>query len=83
MVRGARGGDRARLAEALTARGLTVYPSAANLLLVRVPDATAMWKQLADAGIVVRFFGTAGPLANCLRITVGTPAENDLLLGAL
>lgn len=75
--------ERAKLAEALMARGIEVFPSAANLLLVRVPDAPAMWKKLADAGIVVRLFGTTGPLANCLRITVGTPAENELLLGAL
>ena len=75
--------ERARLADALTARGLRVYPSEANLLLVRVPDAAALWRKLADAGIVVRAFGATGPLANCLRITVGTPSENAALLGAL
>ncbi|HVK82563.1 MAG TPA: aminotransferase class I/II-fold pyridoxal phosphate-dependent enzyme, partial [Kofleriaceae bacterium] len=63
--------------------GLRVYPSEANLLLVRVPDAAALWRKLADAGIVVRAFGATGPLANCLRITVGTPSENAALLGAL
>jgi histidinol-phosphate aminotransferase len=75
--------ERGTLAAALTARGLRVYPSAANLLLVRVPDATTTWQRLAAAGVVVRAFGATGPLANCIRITVGTPAENQLLLDAL
>ena len=75
--------ERARLAAGLAARELEVFPSRANLLLVRVPDAAATWQHLADAGISVRAFGPAGPLARCLRITVGTPAENDALLAAL
>jgi histidinol-phosphate aminotransferase len=75
--------ERGRLAAALTARGLDVFPSEANLLLVTFPDAQATWQRLAAAGIVVRSFGTAGPLASCLRITVGTPTENAALLAAL
>lgn len=79
--------ERGRLARALAAKGLEVFPSAANLLLVRVSRsgdaARALYQQLLDAGIVVRFFGTSGPLAGCLRVTVGTPAENDALLAAL
>jgi len=75
--------ERARLATALAAKGLEVFPSAANLLLVRVADARATWQRLADAGISVRAFGETGPLANCVRITVGTPAENAALLAAL
>ena len=75
--------ERSRLAAALAAKGLDVFASAANLVLVRVPDARATWQRLADAGISVRAFGDTGPLANCLRITVGTPAENAALLAAL
>lgn len=75
--------ERGRLAAALTARGLDVFPSEANLLLVKFPDAQTTWQQLAAAGIVVRSFGPTGPLASCLRITVGTPAENAALLGTL
>jgi len=60
-----------------------VFPSRANLVLVRVADAGAMWQRLADAGISVRAFGATGALAGCLRITVGTPAENAALLAAL
>lgn len=76
--------ERERLAAALAARGeLEVFPSHANLILVRVADAAATWRRLADAGVVVRAFGATGPLANCLRITVGTADENARLLAAL
>lgn len=72
------------LAAELTGLGLVVAPSRANLLLVRVgPQAAALWRALADAGVVVRAFGDAGPLAGCLRITIGTPAENALLVATL
>jgi histidinol-phosphate aminotransferase len=74
--------ERSRLAAALAARGLEVFASAANLVLVRTTGATALWQRLADAGVTVRLFD-AGRLAGCLRITVGTPAENDALLAAL
>jgi histidinol-phosphate aminotransferase len=75
--------ERAKLAAALQAKGVEVFPSAANLVLVRVGDARATWQKLADAGISVRAFGDSGPLANCIRITVGTSAENAALLEAL
>ncbi len=74
--------ERGKLATALAAKGIEVFPSEANLILVRVADAQATWKQLSDAGISVRAFG-GGPLASCLRITVGTAAENAALLAAL
>jgi histidinol-phosphate aminotransferase len=74
--------ERSRLAAALAARGLEVFPSEANLLLVRTTGATALWQRLADAGVTVRLFD-AGRLAGCLRITVGTPDDNAALLAAL
>ena len=74
--------ERTHLAAALAARGFEVFPSQANLLLVRTTGATALWQRLQDAGILVRLFD-AGPLAGCLRITVGTPADNAALLAAL
>ena len=74
--------ERSRLAAGLAARGLEVFDSAANLLLIRTPEATRLWHRLFDIGITVRLFD-AGPLAGCLRITVGTPAETDALLAAL
>lgn len=75
--------ERSRLAIALSAFGLHVFPSRANLLLVRFPDAAASYAKLMAAGIAVRSFGPTGPLADCLRITVGTPGETALLLRAL
>lgn len=51
--------------------GVTAYPSAANFLLVRVPDGAAAVKALSSAGICVRCYKAAS-LQNCLRITVTT-----------
>ena len=50
---------------------LTVYPSATNFVLVRVPDGPAMVKALHDADICVRSY-KAADLKNCLRITITT-----------
>ncbi|HUS28171.1 MAG TPA: histidinol-phosphate transaminase [Kofleriaceae bacterium] len=80
--------ERQRLAENLAAlRGVEVFPSEANLLLVRFAGdgkASRVWQGLAERGIVVRNFDRPGtPLAGCLRITVGTPDENKLLVEAL
>lgn len=73
--------QRAILAAGLAKHG-EVFPSEANLLLVRFADARATWQKLADAGVLVRLFD-AGPLAGCLRITVGTPEENARVLSSL
>lgn len=73
--------QRAVLAAGLAKHG-EVFPSEANLLLVRFTDARATWQKLADAGVLVRLFD-AGPLAGCLRITVGTPEENARVLSSL
>ena len=78
--------ERARLAAALATLPHTeVFASEANLLLVRfgVGSATQIWQGLADRGLLVRNFDRPGPLAGCLRITVGTPRENGWLLDAL
>lgn len=77
--------ERARVADTLRRlRGVRVFPTQANFLLVRVPDASHWFATLRDAGILVKNVDGWHPLlANCLRITVGTRAENDALLGAL
>jgi histidinol-phosphate aminotransferase len=77
--------ERERL-EATLARlpDVTVYPTETNFVLARVPDAKAWFKALREAGILVKNLDGWHPLlADCLRITVGTPAENDALLDAL
>jgi histidinol-phosphate aminotransferase len=78
--------ERVKLATALAPYG-DVFASEANLILVRfgAGRASTLWQGLADRGIVVRNFDSpaGGPLAGCLRITVGTVEENALLLAAL
>jgi histidinol-phosphate aminotransferase len=62
--------------------GVTVYPSAANFFLVRVRDADRSYEALRRQGVLVRNLNGPG-LENCLRITVGTPDENRILLTAM
>ncbi len=75
--------ERARLASELTARGYRVYPSESNFLLVVPPrQAKQVYESLKADGVLVRYF-EQDRLANKLRITVGTPDENNMLLAAL
>ena len=61
-----------------------VFPSAANFLLVRVPDANATFARLKDAGILIKnLHGWHPLLAQCLRLSIGTREENAALLDAL
>jgi histidinol-phosphate aminotransferase len=74
--------ERERLGGALRAMpGVTMFPSRANFFLVRVRDAARTYEALKRQGVLVRNLHPA--LANCLRITVGTPDENRILLDAL
>jgi len=77
--------ERHRLSTALSRLpGLTVYPSGANFVLVRVDgDGHALWQRLVDRNVLVRDFSHVPRLEGCLRITVGTMAEDDQLLVAL
>lgn len=60
-----------------------VYRSDANFVLVRVSDASRIYDVLASHGIIVRNRSKLALCHNCLRITVGTPAENAQLLATL
>lgn len=76
--------DRDKLRAALAEmKGVTVYPSDANFLLLRVGDAPAVWKGLLDRGVLVRNLDAPGPLAGCLRVTVGRPEENQRFVETL
>jgi histidinol-phosphate aminotransferase len=77
--------ERARLLRALQAEpAFTAFDSAANFILVRVPDPDRLFSGLRGRGILVKNVSGSHPLlAGCLRITVGTPHENDALLQAL
>ena len=74
--------ERERVAAALARLpAVDVFPSAANFLLVRVPDATRMFEGLKARGILVKnTHGWHPLLSQCLRITIGTPDENELIL---
>jgi histidinol-phosphate aminotransferase len=60
-----------------------VYPSDANFLLVKVDNPRRIYQSLMDRGIIVRDRSSVPLCDGCLRITVGTPEENRLLLEAL
>ena len=60
-----------------------IYPSDANFWLIKVDDANKRYGQLLQKGIVVRNRTNEISCDNCLRITVGTPRENEKLIIAL
>ena len=77
--------ERARLADELLQLPLTekIFPSQANFILARVVDATAIYNYLVGQGIIVRNRHSVSLCGNCLRITIGTPEENNTLLNAM
>jgi len=79
--------ERARVGTALGAMpGVQVFPSQANFLLVRTPpgSARAWFEGLRERGVLIKNLdGTHPLLADCLRPTIGTAHENDVLLAAL
>jgi histidinol-phosphate aminotransferase len=74
--------EREKLASGLTSVFFVekVFPSDANFLLIRVDDADLRYRQLVEAGIVVRNRSSQPLCENCLRVTVGTAEENRVLL---
>ena len=77
--------ERDALAQQLTAFSFVekVYNSDANFLLVKVADANKLYQYLAGNEVVVRNRSKEPLCEGCLRITVGTPAENETLLNLL
>ncbi|MBM6815019.1 histidinol-phosphate transaminase [Olsenella uli] len=77
--------ERARLSAGLSELpGVRAWPSAANFVLVRVPRAAEVRRRLRDEfSVLVRDFSAVPGLEGCLRISVGTREENDVLLDAL
>jgi len=64
--------------------GVQVYPSEANFLLFRVANATAVFNGLKQRGVLIKNLHGGHPmLQNCLRVTVGTPEENERFVHAL
>jgi len=62
---------------------IKIFPSEANFILIKVDDASKRYNQLLDKGIVIRN-RTSQPLCeNTLRLTIGTPEENETLIKTL
>lgn len=85
--------ERTRIEAALADLGVTVWPSGANFVLFRpattdgdpgdVARGDAVWQGLVDRSVLVRNCSSWPRLSGCLRVTVGTAAENDRFLDAL
>ena len=60
-----------------------VYPSQTNFVLVRLDDPTMAFERLLDAGVVVRDMRAMPQLGDALRISLGTPEQNERVLSAL
>ncbi|RYF64351.1 MAG: aminotransferase class I/II-fold pyridoxal phosphate-dependent enzyme, partial [Cytophagaceae bacterium] len=60
-----------------------IFPSDANFLLVRFDEAHAVFEQLIDSKVIVRDRSSVTRCEDCLRITVGTEAENARLMDVL
>ena len=77
--------ERGRLLNALQATlGVQAYPSEANFILFRVAGATAVFAELKRRGVLIKNLDGGHPaLLDCLRVTVGTPEENERFVTAL
>jgi len=76
--------ERERLAGELRKLArVTVFPSNANFILVRVPDATKVFEGMRRRGVLIKNLHTGVPLLDhCVRLTIGTPEENRRCLAA-
>lgn len=75
--------EKARVSAALEARGVRVVPSQTNFLLADFGrDGVTLFQSLMKHGVITRPMGVYG-LPHCLRITVGTPPQNDKLVAAI
>lgn len=77
--------ERRRVSAALESLGMTVWPSQANFLLFRPPagDGRRIWEELVARSVLVRDTSSWPGLTGCLRVTIGTPEEDDRFLDAL
>ena len=60
-----------------------IYPSEANFLLVKVPDANDIYNKLVEKGVIIRNRNNISLCLGCLRITIGTEEENKILINTL
>ena len=78
-------GERERLSAAMELMPVDVFPSGANFVLFRPRDVSGktVWQTLLDHSVLIRDCSGWPRLNDCLRVTIGTAAENDLFLSAL
>ncbi|QUH25002.1 histidinol-phosphate transaminase [Serpentinicella alkaliphila] len=62
---------------------IKVYNSEANFILFNIKNAKDIYEHLINKGVLIRHFGEQGPLAGCLRVSIGTKEQNDLFLKLL
>jgi len=71
-------------AELAALPGVHPFPSQANMILARVPDAAGAFSGMRQRGVLVKNVSALHPLlSNCLRLTIGTPDENAQMIAAL
>lgn len=76
--------ERGRVMEALKkVPGVTAYPSDSNYILFKMDGAGKAWGHLRSKGVLVRDFSSSAGLEGALRVTIGTPEQNDAFLAAL
>ena len=77
--------ERQRVSEALAELPVDVWPSEANFVLFRPTDRTGedVWQELVDRSVLIRNCASWPRLQGCLRVTIGTVAENDRFLESL
>jgi histidinol-phosphate aminotransferase len=77
--------ERQRVSAALGEMPIVVTPSAANFVLFRPQTVSGrrLWQGLLDRGVLVRDCSSWPRLTDCLRVTIGTPEENDAFLVAV
>ncbi len=77
--------ERERMAAALDSLPVRQWESGANFILFRprFGDGQEVWEKLVERSVLVRNCSSWPRLAGCLRVTVGTPAENDVFLSAM
>ncbi|MGE4110969.1 MAG: histidinol-phosphate transaminase [Burkholderiales bacterium] len=79
-----RAGRERMQADLKSVPGITAFPSAANFILFRVSRAAAVFEKLKQRGVLIKNLDGSHPaLADCLRVTVGTPEENEQFIAAL
>ena len=73
--------ERAKLYKSLEALDFVLpFKTDANFILFRVNDSEKLFNYLINKGVLIRNLNLAGPLENCMRVTVGRPDENAVFL---